>query len=139
MTTIIAYLKKLPWWFYVGLVVFVFFVWQNLSGFALSRKLYTMALDNLRVDQTNIIKVKEDQEKMYEKEIVRLVEEIAKLQKEKAVVQKQAVDSAVEVARLKGRIGELETQYNNIVISDDPDKLIDDLRRLGIRSIRRAP
>ena len=132
----ITFLKKIPWWVWIGAFVTVLLIWQNLSGWAMSRKLYTMALDNLRTDQTRVVETLQENQKMYEAEIANLQAEKERLQKEKATVQKQAVESAVEVTRLKGRIGELQTQLQNIIVSDDPSKIVEDLRELGLKSIR---
>jgi peptidoglycan hydrolase CwlO-like protein len=135
----ITFLKKIPWWVWIGAFVTVLLIWQNLSGWAMSRKLYTMALDNLRTDQTRVVETLQENQKMYEAEIANLQAEKERLQKEKATVQKQAVESAVEVSRLKGKIGELQTKLESIVVSDDPDLVLADLRRLGILSIQRKP
>lgn len=135
----IGLIKKVPWWVWIGTFVAILLIWQNLSGWAASRKLYNMALDQLREDQANVIEAKEEWIKTCEDEILRLQAEKERLQKEKAVVQKQAIESAVEVTRLKGKIGELQTQLQNIVVSDDPDRILDDLRRMGFSSVRRKP
>ena len=74
---------------------------------------------------------------MYEMEIARLQGEVERLQVEKAAVQAQATQSASEVTRLKGRINDLQTQLQNIVVSNDPDRILDDLRKLGFRSVKR--
>ncbi len=137
MTSFVAILKKIPWWGYVITALLLVVAWQSLSGWAIARKVYNLALDNLRQDQTNVIQAKEENERMYEMEIARLQGEVERLQKEKAAVQVQAAQSAAEVTRLKGRIYDLQTQLQNIVVSDDPDRIIDDLRNLGFRSIRR--
>jgi chromosome segregation ATPase len=137
MNTFLSILKKFPWWFWVGIVVLILVVWQLASGGSASRKLYQMALDNLREDQTNIINQKEEWIKTCEAEIARLEEERERIQKEKANIQRRASESAAEVARLKGRIGELQTQLQSIIISDDPDRIIDDLHKFGLKSIKR--
>ncbi len=139
MLTLLNFLKKMPIWFWVALAVAIILSWQALSGFAMSRKLYKMALDNLREDQSNVIQSKEEWIKTCEAEITRLQGDKERLQKEKANIQKQAIESATEVARLKGRIGELQTALQNVTVSDDPDVILDDLRKLGIRSIRKSP
>jgi len=129
--------KKIPWWGWVIGIAAFFFLINYASSLALNRSLFNMALDNLREDKTRILETKDEWIKTCEQEISRLQREVDRVQKEKAAVQAQAAQTAAEVARLKGRINELQTQLQNIVVSDDPDRIIDDLRRLGIRSIRK--
>jgi peptidoglycan hydrolase CwlO-like protein len=135
----IAFLKRIPWWFWLGVLVAILFIWQSLSGWAMSRKLYSMALDTIREDQSQVVETLQENQKMYEEEIARLQSEKERLQKEKALVQAQAIASAEEVTRLKGKIGALQYQIDHIIISDNPDRILDDLHRLGILSIRRKP
>ena len=103
----------------------------------MARKVYNFTLGNFRQDQTNVIQAKEENERMYEMEIARLQGEVERLQKEKAVVQAKAAQSGAEVTRLKGRINDLQIQIQSIVVSDNPDRILDDLRNLGFRSIKR--
>lgn len=130
-------LKKLPWWTWITIAVAIFIIWQSLSGWAQSRKLYNMALDQLREDQTNIIEIKEAYIKDCESEISRLAEEKEVLRRQKEAIQKQANESAMEIARLEGNIRALEIKLRNITISTDIDAIIDDLRKRGLSTIRR--
>lgn len=135
MNTLLQISKK--WWVWVVVIVFIIVVWQQMSSWVMSRKLYNMALDNLRQDQSKVIKVLEENMKGYETEIGKLNQEIESVQKEKALEKAKAEQSAIEVARLKGKINELQTQLQNIVVSDNPDRIIDDLNKLGYGPIRR--
>jgi len=130
-------IKKIPWWGWVGAIVAILLSWQSLSGWAYSRKLYGMALDNLRKDESRVIRDKDEWIKVCESAILDLKKEVDKIGREKARVQLEANQSAVEVARLKGRINELQEMLKRIVISNDPDVVINDLKRYGLRSIRR--
>jgi len=130
-------IKKIPWWGWVGAIVAILLLWQSLSGWAYSRKLYGMALDNLRKDESRVIRDKDEWIKVCESAILDLKKEVDKIGREKARVQLEANQSAVEVARLKGRINELQEMLKRIVISNDPDVVINDLKRYGLRSIRR--
>lgn len=96
-----------------------------------------MALDQLREDQTKIVHEKEKWIKTCENQILDLQKEVDKIQKEKAIERARAAESAAEVARLKGRINALQFQIDNIVVSDNPDVVLDSLRKQGIRSIKR--
>ncbi len=97
---------------------------------------YALLLNQIKKGQSQIIKDKEEWIKSCETEIVRLQSEKEQIQKEKYFHQKQAVESAAEVIRLKGTINVLQIQLQNVVVSDDPDRIISDLQRLGIRSIK---
>ncbi len=134
-----ALIRKIPWWSWAVVLIVIVLIWQNLTGWAAARQIYKQALDNLRQDQSRVVEALQENQKMYEAEIANLQAEKERLQKEKATVQRQAIESAIEVSRLKGRIGELQTQLQNIIVSDDPDRILDDLRRMGISSIRRKP
>jgi predicted nuclease with TOPRIM domain len=98
-----------------------------------------MALDNLRADQSKIIERNEKYTKDCEDEIVRLREEVEKVENEKTSIKNMAEQSAMEILRLRGKINELQIQLQNIVVSDNPDVILDDLRKLGIKSIRKYP
>ena len=74
---------------------------------------------------------------MSEMEIARLQGEVERLQKKKVIVQAKTAQSATEVARLKGRINDLQIQIQSIVVSDNPDRILDDLHSLGFRSVKR--
>jgi len=129
MNTLLSFLKKIPWWGYVAALVFVILVWQQMSGWAMSRKFYGMVLDQLRVDQSNIIQAKDEWIKTCEDEIGKLQAEKERIQIEKVAAQQQAIQSAGEVARLKGENNALHIQLQNVVVPDDPDRIIDDLRK----------
>lgn len=134
---IVNFLKKVPWWGWLALAVTILFLWQSLSGWAMSRKLYDMVLDNLRSDQTRIIEEREAYIKDCEDEISKIVGEKEVLKKEKLIILRQASESAAEVTRLEGNVNALERQLQNITVGDDPDRLIDDLRKRGLSTIRR--
>ena len=134
---ILSLIKKIPWWGWAALGVAILFSWQSFSGWAASRKLYDMALNQLREDRTQIIEEKEAYIKDCEDEISKLAGEKEALRKEKLIIQRQASESAAEVARLEGNVNALERQLQNITVGDDPDRLIDDLRKRGLSTIRR--
>ena len=133
---ILSLLKKIPWWGWAALGVAILFSWQSFSGWAASRKLYDIALNQLREDRTQIIEEKEAYIKDCEDEISKLAGEKEALRKEKLIIQRQASESAAEVARLEGNVHALERQLQSITIGDDPNKIVEDLRRLGLKSIR---
>ena len=126
----LALLKKIPWWGWLALAIAILFLWQSLSGWAATRKLYDMALDNLRADQVKIIETLQEALTEREKELQDLYAEVAR-------VKQQQVQARAETERLKGRIRELQTQRENIVVPGDPDRLVDELCRMGFSSAKR--
>lgn len=129
MNTFLSFLKKFPWWFWVGIVVAIIIIWQIVTAGAMANKLYKMALDNLRADQGEALKQKDEWIKTCEDQIAKLAEEKAAVQKQKVAVQQEANRSAAEVARLKGENNALRIALQNIVVPTDPDKLVDGLRK----------
>ncbi len=123
-------LKKIPWWGWLVLVLAIFFLWQSLSGWAVSRKLYDTALDQLRVDQTRVVRTLEEIVTQREKELADLYQEMERLKQQQALAR-------AETERLKGKIRELQNQRDTIVVPGDPDRIVDELRRRGIGSAHR--
>jgi len=138
MNALLSLAKKVPLWGWITGIVIILILWQSLSGWAMSRKLYSMVLDNLRQDQSQAIKDKDAWIKSCEKEIGQLANEKAEIEKKKAILEKKDIASTAEITRLVGRNNELQNRLNNIVTSDDPDRLLEDLRSRGI-NIKRYP
>jgi len=134
LNTFLTFIKKIPLWFWIALAIFIFIAWQSLSGWSTSSKLYKMLLDSLRDDKTQVVKTLEENQKVYESEIKRLNEEA------KSLKQKQEIARA-ETEKLKGLVREkdaeiiaLQKERQSIVVSSDPDKLVDELHRMGYSS-----
>ena len=130
MKSILELIKKLPWWMWLAAAVAIFILWQSISGWAAGRKLYNMALDNLRHDQSRVVEVLEENNEMYLKELDRVTHELEQLKQQQAAVR-------AENQRLAGRIYELERERETLVISSDPDSIVSGLRKLGIGSAHR--
>jgi hypothetical protein len=123
-------LKKMPWWAWVAGIVTVIFVWQSVSGWAYTRKIYNIALDQLRGDQSAILQGKDEWINVCEQEIQNLQNKIEANQKQQATLR-------IENEKLKGRVRDLENAQENIVVPTDPDALIDNLRKHGLGSAHR--
>jgi len=137
MNTFRSILKKVPWWGWIAIAIAILFLVNYASSRALNRSLFNMALDQLREDQGQVIQRKDEWIKTCEDQILDLQKDVEKVQKEKAIERARAAESAAEVVRLKGRIDELQFKIDNIVVSNDPDIVLDSLRKQGIRSIKR--
>jgi len=129
----ITFLKKLPWWIWIAAIIGVIILWQGLSGWSTSQKLYNMMLGDIKKDESQTIKDKEAWIKTCEDEILKIQKEKEGLQRERLIAQEAAAYSAKEVFRLKGENHALRIELKNIVVSDDPDRIIDDLQRRGIK------
>jgi hypothetical protein len=124
------FLKKLPWWTWLAAAIAIFILWQSISGWAASRKLYTMALDNLREDQSNVVRVLEENAKIYESELMRVTRELEALKQRQVAVR-------AENQRLAGRVYELEREREAIIVPNDPNQIVDGFRSLGFKSSHR--
>ena len=122
---------KIPWKLIavaVGvLIVLVMIAYPN----QVAKKYFGMLVDQIRVDQSNIVKTLE--ESVTKREI-----EIADLEQQIEINRMQQIQVRAENDRLKGRLLELQTQRETIVVSGDPDRIVDELRRLGFSSARRG-
>lgn len=134
MNTLFQLAKRIPWWGYIGGIVLILILWQSLSGWAMSRKLCNMALDNLREDKTAIVERQKGD--LEEKEKV-----ITDLQKKIEANQKQRVAAQAESERLRSLVHEkdaqiigLQKEREIIVVPVDPNVLADEFRKLGFKS-----
>lgn len=86
-------------WFWIAIIIAGLMVWQLLSGWATSRKLYNMVLGNLRTDQTQVIRT-------LEQIITQRETELSDLYKKIETIQKQSVVAQAESERLRRLISE---------------------------------
>jgi len=128
---------KIPWkMILIGAgCLFILLLVGSLTG--ANQKLLNMALDQLRDDKTRVVEVQAENQKWYEGEMKKLEEERDLLREEKTVLANEKNQLASEREALKGWIHELQAKRDVIVVSDDPDRIIGDLRKLGLGSIRR--
>jgi len=137
ISKILNLVSRVPWWLWIAIAIAVLFLANYASSRALNRSLFNMALDQLREDQGQVIQKKEEWIATCEKQILDLQKDVERVQKEKSIERAKAAESAAEIVRLKGRIDALQFKIDNIVVSNDPDIVLDSLRKRGIRSIRR--
>lgn len=120
----------MPWWFWLAALVAIFILWQSISGWAQSRKLYNMMLDQLREDQADVVKQKESYIADCEKEIEVLVEELREVKKLRTIQQ-------AENGRLMEVIRGINAARENIVVPSDPNGIVSKFNELGFRSSHR--
>ena len=128
-------LKK--WWLWVLVAIVILFLWQYLSGWAMSSKLYDMALDNLRQDESQVIKDKDEWIKSCEEEITKLRTENEQIEKEKAILRVENNKLIAERNGYKERIRELQTARETSVVPSDADSIVAEYHKFGFRSVRR--
>ena len=133
MNTFPNILKKIPWWIYVAAFVFIILVWQSMSGWAMSRKLYSMALDQLREDKTAIVeKLKQDQTEKA-KAIADLQDKVKDVQRKRASAEAESQRLARLVNEKDTEIFRLKAERDAIVIPTDPNALADEFRKRGYK------
>jgi peptidoglycan hydrolase CwlO-like protein len=137
MNVLFNLIKKIPLWGWIAIAIAILFLANYASSRALNRSLFNMALDQLREDRTGVVQQRDEWIATCEKQILDLQKDVERVQKEKAIEKARAAQSAAEVVRLKGRINALQDQIDNIIVSHDPDAVLDSLRKQGIRSIKR--
>lgn len=131
------FIAKIPLWgWIVGIIAFIFLI-NYASSLALNRSLFNMTLDNLRKDQSQILQEKDEQLKVVRDQSRLYQIQIREIQKEKEAIKLRADQSALEVQRLKGENNVLYQQLQNVTVSNNPDRIIDDLNKAGFKSIRR--
>ncbi len=122
-------ISKIGWKGWVAIIVGILIIWQVASGGALTRKYVGLALDNLRADQSNVIKIKEEQEKWYEGEIAKLNDQMAKKDKDIATLKSGITSRDEVISRLEGEKNDLKRKLEEVVVSDDPNLVIKSLQR----------
>ena len=129
--------KGLPWWAWAAGAVVILIVINQVSGSIYSRKLWNVVADQIRDDQSRVVRTLEENQRMYEAEITRLLSEAEGIRKEQE-------SARAETERLKGVIREkdgeilaLRAERDSIVVPSDPGAVVDELRRLGYGTARR--
>lgn len=125
-------IKKMKWWMWIGLIALIFFLINQASSYFYQRSLFNQFLDNLKEDQSQTIKAKDAWIKQCEDEIARQEKEKEQIRLEKIALEKKDKQSMAEISRLIGRNNDLQDRLDRIVVSDDPDRLLEDLRSRGI-------
>src|SRR4030042_1357447 len=108
---------KVKWNLIGAIILVIFLLVGSLTG--TNRKLLNMAIDQLRIDQSNVIKT-------LEKAVTEREREIADLEKQVEINRAQQAQVRAENDRLKGRIFEIQAQRETISISGDPDRIVDE-------------
>jgi len=125
-----SFIKKIPWFVWVGLIIAILFLWQNLSGYAYSNKLWNMVKDQIVADEKRIIEDLEKDNLANQKEKEGLYQALRESENKRHLVEQ-------ENARLKARDQELTDAIQNITVPTDPDALVDLLHKLGLKSVQR--
>lgn len=126
----IAWIKKWPWWAWIGLVIALLFLWQSLSGWSYSNKLWKMVKNQIVTDQTNIIETLEKDNLANQKEKADLYRQLNDLKQQKVALKQEKETLVAENERLNHAL-------ENIIIPSDPNTLVDLLHKLGLRSVER--
>jgi flagellar biosynthesis/type III secretory pathway M-ring protein FliF/YscJ len=125
-----SFLKKIPFIGWIFIVLIILFAWQYLSGWSYSNKLWNMVKNEIVADQKRIIEELERDNLANQKEKESLYRQIDKLKTQRA-------ELARERDALTATIEELRHALENVIVPDNPDDLINLLRKLGLKSIHR--
>lgn len=128
-----TFLKRVPWWGWIVIVIAILFLVNYASSRMLNRSLFNMALDQLREDKTAIVEnLKKDSEKK--------AKAITELQIQVKEVQARRKAAEAESKRLAGLVNEKDTEIfrlkaerDAIIIPTDPNALADEFRKRGYR------
>jgi len=123
----LAFLKKIPWWVYIGVFVGMLFLWQAISGFSYSNKLWNMVRNQIVSDQTQIIEELEKDNLANQQEKAGLYSQINNLKQ-------QRVDLQREKDVLSGRIQELQNALQSVSVPNNTVDLVDLLHKFGLKS-----
>lgn len=134
----VEFLKSIPIKYWIVIAVAIFFFWQHFSSWAISRKLYNIGLDQLRKDQSQVIQDKDEQLKVVREQSRLYQQQIKEVQKEKEVMKQRAIQSEAKIAKLEGENDALRKKIDSIVVSNDPDRITDDLNKMGYGPIERV-
>jgi ABC-type lipoprotein release transport system permease subunit len=115
----------------IGIGTLILLIWIGFMT-GTNKKLYNMMLDQLRTDESKVVA---DQKKYItdcEVEITKLAKDKEEIKKQKIVVEKRDAEKSKQIGLLTGRVNALQNRLNSIVVSDNPDRLLEDLRSRGI-------
>lgn len=112
-------------------------VWQVNNGWKHVKGLYELVSDWLSEDQRKLIdKLKEDLKKN-DSMIIELKNELNRVNNEKRKIEEKLKVSTEEVTKLKRRINDLEKTLENVLVSNNVDELLDELKQMGFSSVDR--
>ena len=137
MNSLLSFIKKMPLWLWVIVALAILLLVNQISASIGNRSMFNLVLDQIRTDQSGVVQTLEQNMKGYEAEIQRLTGEIDIVRQGQSIVR-------AENERLRGVVSEkdaeiiaLRRERETIIVSTDPDVLVNDLRGLGFRSARK--
>jgi len=120
----------------IGIGILVLLVWiGSITGTNI--KLYNMMLDNLRKDESRIVKDREEWIKSCEDEIAKLSTEKEQIKKEKITLEVKNGKLVTERDGYKEKIRELQVARETIIVPSNIDSIVVEYHKLGFRSVRR--
>lgn len=129
-----AFVGRVPWWGWVAIALTVLLLWSWASGGVGS--LYRQVLDQLREDQSQVVTTLEQNLKTYEAEIGKLNDELAKVKSLQSVARAETERLKGVVREKDGEILALKKERETIVVSRDPNSLVNELHRMGYSTAR---
>lgn len=129
-------IKKIPWWGWVGIGVAILLIVNSASSYLYKRSLFNFALDNLRQDKTAIVEDLNENLKIKNQSIADLKKQVIEVQKKEAAAQAESERLRRLDLEKDDQILALKKERAAIVVSGDPDHLVDELHKMGYQSAR---
>lgn len=128
-----TFLKKVPWWGWITIVIAILFLINYASSRILNRSLFNMALDQLREDKTTIVETLKKDQAEKAKAITDLQNKVKDVQQKRASAEAESKRLARLVNEKDTEIGRLKKERDAIVIPTDPNALADEFRKRGYK------
>jgi peptidoglycan hydrolase CwlO-like protein len=134
MNTFLNFLKKIPLWGWIVIVIAILFLVNYASSRALNRSLFNMALDQLREDKTAVVEKLEQDKKEKAQAITELQNQVKDVQRKRVAAEAESQRLTRLVDEKNKEIVTLRKEREAIVVSGDPDALVLELHKLGYGS-----
>jgi peptidoglycan hydrolase CwlO-like protein len=128
-----TFLKKVPWWGWITIVIAILFLINYASSRILNRSLFNMALDQLREDKTTIVETLKKDQAEKAKAITDLQNKVKDVQQKRVSAEAESKRLARLVNEKDTEIGRLKKERDAIVIPTDPNALADEFRKRGYK------
>lgn len=137
MNSLLSFMKKMPLWLWVIVALAILLLVNQISASIGNRSMFNLVLDQIRTDQTQVVQTLEQNMKGYEAEIQRLTGEIDIVRKGQSIVRAENERLRGVVSEREAEIVALRRERENIIVSTDPDALVNDLHGLGFGTARK--
>lgn len=129
-------IAKIPLWGWVGIGIAILLMVNSASSYFYQRSLFNFALDNLRKDKTAIVEDLNENLKVRNQTIADLKKQVKEVQKQERVAQAESERLRRLDLEKDAQILAFKKEREAIIVSGDPDRLVDELHKMGYLSGR---